>query len=207
MHNFITNFILGFILAAGFGQVSLEIFRRGISIGFKSAILTSLGATFADLIYLILSIFGMIFLLNEFNLLKILWFIGGIILFYLGIVFFKTALKRKDVRITQETKSHSNSFIVGFLLNFIHPFNLVCWITILTPIIIKQITLDSRLSAFLNGTGIVFGVLAWWIILSFISSFCSKHLSLKRQKFISIICSITLIGFSVWFFYNGIKLL
>ncbi len=201
MYVFITNFILGFILAAEFGQVSVEIFRRGINFGFKNAFLASLGGAFADFIYLTLSVFGIILFLNKPDFLKVLWVVGGIILFYIGINNLKKALKTEIIKETAEAKS-GNAFAAGFLLNFLHPLNLVWWITILSPIIVKESMAHSRLSAYLSGTGIVFGVLGWWIILSIVASFWSKLLSQKHLKLISVISSILLMGFSVWFFYN-----
>ncbi len=203
MDVFITNLILGFILAAEFGQVSVEIFRRGINFGFKNAILTSLGGAFADFIYLTLSVIGIILFLNEPNFLKILWIIGGIALFYIGISGLRKALKAETIERAQKIKG-KNSFITGFLLNFIHPLNLIWWITILSPIIAREAIIHSRITAYLSGTGIVFGVLAWWIMLSIVASFWSKRISQKHLKLVSIISSILLIAFSLWFFYNGI---
>lgn len=202
MYVFITNFILGFILAAEFGQVSVEIFRRGINFGFKNAFLTSLGGAFADFMYLTLSVFGIILFLNKPDFLKTLWIAGGIILFYIGLNNLKKALKTKMIKETIKTKS-DGAFVTGFLLNFVHPLNLIWWITILSPVIIKESMARSQLSAYLSGTGIVFGVLGWWIILSVAASFWSKLLSQKHLKLISVTSSILLMGFSVWFFYNG----
>lgn len=203
MDIFITNFILGFILAAEFGQVSVEIFRQGINFGFKNAFLTSLGAVFAESIYLTLSVIGIILFLNEPSFLKIIWIIGGIVLFYIGISGLRKTLKAETIKETQKPKN-KNSFATGFLLTFVHPLNLIWWIMILSPIIARESIMHSRLIAYLGGTGIIFGELAWWIILSIIASFWSKHISQKHLKLVSIISSILLIGFSIWFFYNGI---
>lgn len=72
---FLTNFALGFILAAEFGQVSIEIFRRGLRGGFRQAILVSFGGTFADFIYLNIAIAGILLFLNRPEILKFLWLI------------------------------------------------------------------------------------------------------------------------------------
>lgn len=205
MDIFITNFILGFILAAEFGQVSVEIFRQGIHFGFKNAILTSLGGAFADFLYLSLSVIGIIVFLDNPDFLKILWIIGGIVLFYIGISGLRKTLKARAEKQKLEQKAkNSNSFTIGFLLNFIHPLNLIWWITILSPIIAREAMIHSRITAYFSGTGIVFGVFAWWIILSIVASFWSKRISQKYLKIVSIISSILLIGFAIWFFYNGI---
>ncbi len=197
---FLTNFLLGFILAAEFGQVSIEIFRRGIQYGFKQAILTSLGGTFADLIYLSIAITGIILVLDRPDILRFLWVIGGMAMLYIGVSGVRSSLKEKEI-VSQYP--NTNSFMTGFLLNFAHPLNLIWWITLLSPILVKDMQKTSMATAYINGTGIVFGVFAWWLILSVLTVLARKQLTVRKLQYISAASSVILVGFSAWFFYQA----
>ncbi len=200
---FLTNFALGFILAMEVGQVSIEVFRRGTKYGFRHGILTALGGTFADLVYLNIAVTGIILVLNRPEILQLLWVIGGGVVLYLGINGIYNS--PHEERLDAKTKS-TNSFIVGFLLNFIHPLNLIWWVTILSSIIIQDIQHTSKLTAYLNGSGILFGVFAWWLILCILLALARQWFTFRTMRIVSISSSYLLIGFSVWFFYNAFTL-
>lgn len=201
MPTFITNFFLGFFLAAEFGQVSMEIFRRGLSGGFKESFKTTLGGVLADFIYLNLAITGIIAFLNKQEILKALWLIGGFVVFYIAT---KGMLTFKEIHNGEPKKT--SAFLSGFLLNFIHPLNLVWWITILGSIIIADINKYSTLVAYLNGSGIIFGVFAWWLLLSVLTSYAKNWFTVKALQKTSLVASCILLGISFWFFYNALTL-
>lgn len=198
---FLTNFALGFVLAAEFGQVSIEIFRRGLRYGFRQALLVSLGGTFADFIYLNIAIAGILLFLNRPEILKFLWLAGGLAVSYIAINGIKSARKEKSINIEA---SGTHSFGTGFLLNFVHPINLIYWTTILGSILVKDINDTSLPTAYINGLGIPLGVLGWWLILSTLTSVARKWITPKVMQRVSMGSSILLLGFAVWFFYNAI---
>jgi len=197
---FLTNFALGFILAAEFGQVSVEVFRRGLKYGFRQAVLTSLGGTFADFIYLNIAITGIILVLNQPVILRFLWIIGGLVILYIAVKGIRNYFEKTDINLQPQD---TNPFITGFLLNFIHPLNLIWWVTILSSIIIRDIQQTSVLTAYLNGSGILFGVFGWWLILSTIITTTKQWFTLKVLRSISVSSSVVLLGFSFWFFYHA----
>lgn len=197
---FLTNFALGFILAAEFGQVSVEIFRRGLKYGFRQAILTSLGGTFADFIYLNIAVTGIILVLNRPGILRFLWIIGGLVVLYTAVKGIRSSFEGTDINLQPQD---TNPFVTGFLLNFIHPLNLIWWVTILSSIIVKDMQRTSVLTAYLNGSGIFFGVFGWWLALSIITAVAKSRFTLKALRSISGGSSIALLGFSFWFFYNA----
>lgn len=195
---FFTNFLLGFVLAAEFGQVGVEVFRRGIRFGFREAFRVSLGATFADFVYLNIAITGIIIFLNRPDILRVLWIIGGVSVLYLGVRGMIDGLK-KDEKEEREVLQ-SNSFIAGFLLNFVHPVNLLWWVTLLGSILVADMKENSFLVGYLDGMGICFGVFLWWIILSALATFAKRWVTVRSLRYISVASSCVLIGFSFWFF-------
>ncbi len=200
---FLTNFALGFVLAAEFGQVSIEIFRRGLRGGFRQAILVSLGGTFADFIYLNIAIAGILLFLNRPEILKLLWVIGGLVVSYIAINGIKGALKEKEIG---NIESNIHPFIAGFLLNFVHPINLIYWVTILGSILVKDAQENSTLIAYLDGIGIPLGVFAWWLILSTLTSVARRWVTPKLMQYISMVSSVLLLGFALWFFISAFSM-
>lgn len=197
---FLANFALGFVLAVEFGQVSVEIFRRGVSYGFRQAALVSAGATFADFIYLNITITGIILVLNRPGILRFLWIIGGLVLVYIA----ARGLTNRSSSKMVEGGHEINSFFSGFLLNFIHPLNLIYWITILNSIVVNDLRNHSTLTTYLNGTGIFWGVLAWDLILSALAATAKRWLNLRTLQIFSKVSSLFLLGFAGWFFYNAL---
>lgn len=200
---FLTNFALGFVLAAEFGQTSIEIFRRGLRYGFKQAMLVSAGGAFADFIYLNIAIGGILLFLNRPDILKALWLIGGLTMSYIAINGIKSARKEK---IIAEKQNDTSPFAAGFLLNFVHPVNLIYWVTILSSILVKDISENSFFTAYLDGMGIPLGVFAWWVMLSILTSVARKWITPKVMQYISMGSSIILLGFAFWFFFNAFAL-
>lgn len=197
---FVTNFALGFVLAAEFGQTSIEIFRRGLRYGLKQAILVSAGGSFADFVYLNIAIAGILLFLNRPEILKFLWVIGGITVLYIAINGIRSARTEKDVA---KQSNDTNPFIAGFLLNFVHPVNLIYWVTILSSILVKDIQETSFTTAYLDGMGIPLGVFGWWLILSLLTSFARQWITPKVMQRVSMGSSLLLLGFATWFFYNA----
>lgn len=200
---FLTNFALGFILAAEFGQTSIEIFRRGLRYGFKQALLVSAGGSFADFIYLNIAIGGILIFLNRPDILKILWVIGGITVTYIAIEGIRSARTEKVVT---EKRVDTHPFIAGFLLNFVHPVNLIYWITILGSILVKDVQETSFVTAYIDGMGIPLGVFGWWLVLSILTSVARKWITPKVMQHVSMGSSLLLLGFACWFFYNALNM-
>lgn len=119
---------------------------------------------------------------------------------YIAVNGIKSALKEKSI---DGPESGLHPFVAGFLLNFVHPINLIYWTTILGSILVNDIRETSVVTAYLNGTGIVFGVFAWWLILSLLTAFARGWITSKVLQYVSMGSSILLLGFAFWFFFNA----
>ncbi|MBI5798424.1 MAG: LysE family transporter [Candidatus Yonathbacteria bacterium] len=115
----------------------------------------------------------------------------------------KSALEEKSIG-TQE--NDTNPFVAGFLLNFVHPVNLIYWVTILGSILVKDIQETSFLTAYLDGMGIPLGVFGWWLALSSLTSFARQWITPRIMQHVSMGSSLLLLGFAFWFFFNAFSL-
>ncbi len=50
--------VMGFAIAAPLGPVNVEIIRRGLGEGFRAALLTGVGSTIADVVYILIAYGG-----------------------------------------------------------------------------------------------------------------------------------------------------
>ncbi len=199
---FIFNIALGFLLAAEFGQVSVEVFRRALSNGFKEGFLTVLGAVTGDLLYLILTMLGVIIIFNDPSFLRILWILGAMALFYIGTSGVQDYIEKAEIRSdTERRKMHP--YLIGFILAFVHPLNLIWWATILSPIILKNMLETSWQIAFLNALGIHVGVLLWLVPFSFVVSISRTRLRKHHLRSVSLASSIMLMVFALWFGWHA----
>lgn len=201
--SFFTYFVLGFLLAAVFGQVSVEIFRRSIKSGFWIAAIASAGSVLADFIYFNLVFSGLIFILNKEGILQVLWIIGGFVVSYLAI---RNLTRRTFYENVNESTNDTNPFFTGFLITILNPLGILWWSTIAGPMIVMSMRDYSTIHTYFNSLGIVFGLFAWWLLFSFVVSRTRSRLNARTLNIITKTSSFVLFGFALWFFYNAYML-
>lgn len=198
--DFFTFFALGFLLAAVFGQVSVEIFRRSINYGFWKAAFASVGSVLADFIYFNLVFSGLIFVLSEDWVLQILWIAGGIAVSYLA---FRNLTRHTFRENNNERDDDTNPFFAGFLITILNPLGIIWWATIAGPMIATSMQSYSVTHVYFNSLGIVFGLFIWWLLFSFVVSKTKSRFNTRTLNIITKISSFVLFGFALWFFYNA----
>jgi threonine/homoserine/homoserine lactone efflux protein len=167
------SFILGFSVSAPVGPIGLLCIQRILSKGKLAGFMTGLGASTANLLYASIAAFGFSvvssFLIEQQLLLKI---VGSVFLFYLGV---KTFLKQPGNTVANlEGESLTSMFLSTFLLMITNPVTILNFVAMFAGLGFDQDS-KSNLSAASLITGVFFGAVVWWGILSTI-------VSLFRQK-------------------------
>jgi len=191
---------MGIALAMPIGPVVMEIIRRGTRSGFLSAFLVSLGATVADIFYLIVIFTGIYYFINNSIVQTGMWILGFVILIYLGIEGLRDFLK-KDIKLKQEKSRHKNSFIAGMLLGFSSPTAFLWWIGIFGSI---MVTANNPYIAMQNGLLITLGIVIWELFLSVLTHYGKKILTNRVLRYVSVVSGIILIYFGLYFGYKAI---
>ncbi|MGO4879624.1 MAG: LysE family translocator [Bryobacteraceae bacterium] len=162
----------GLIIAAPVGPVNVLCIRRTIEKGWKSGLISGLGATLADTFYGAVAGFS-ISLVIQFLLREEFWIrlLGGIALIGIGVMyFFRTPASLKG-----DTGDSANSdFISAFLLTLTNPTTVLSFLAVLATLGIDErrpLWQTSLLVA-----GIFLGALTWWVILA-------SSVNLLRDKF------------------------
>jgi threonine/homoserine/homoserine lactone efflux protein len=153
----------GLIIAAPVGPVNVLCIQRALEKGWKSGILSGLGAAAVDTLYGGVAGFS-ISLVISFLLREQAWIrlIGGILLIVVGVVYYfkppRSIKKRKS-----NSSSHSD-FVSAFLLTATNPTTVLSFLAVLAMLGLGRQRPLWQTSLLVGG--IFCGSMSWWIVLT-----------------------------------------
>jgi len=152
----------GLIIAAPVGPVNVLCIQRTLEKGWKSGIVSGLGAAFADTLYGGIAGFGISLVIN-FLIREQFWFrlIGGIVLMGIGVMYYREKSASLSAR-KVDSSAHSD-FVTTFLLTATNPTTILSFLVVLATLGLgaqRPLWQTSLLVA-----GIFGGSMAWWIVL------------------------------------------
>jgi L-lysine exporter family protein LysE/ArgO len=198
--------LLGISLAAPIGPVNAAQMDRGIKYGFWQAWMVGLGATVADGLYMLMVYMGLVSYINTAFMKSFLWLFGCFVLLYTGIETFKKA--SGEIRGEKNYTVHiGKSFSEGFLMSLTNPLTILFWLGIYGSILAETASKYSLESLILYSGAIFAGILVWDFTMALVSSFFRKLLADRILGVISKVSGLSLIGFGVYFGYQGITFL
>ncbi|WP_059103704.1 LysE family transporter [Shouchella shacheensis] len=203
---FLSYILLGLSLAAPIGPVNAAQLDRGIKNGFLHAWLVGIGATTADVMYMLAVYLGVVSFL-EFPIVKtFLWLFGFFVLVYTGIesIVKAGAVERKE-RGDEETLT--KSFFSGFLMSISNPLTILFWLGIYGSILAKTISTYNDAQVWIYSGAILVGVIVWDVTMAAIASGVRVMFDGKVLRWISIFSGLSLIGFGCYFGYEAVVLL
>jgi threonine/homoserine/homoserine lactone efflux protein len=124
-------FVLGVVVAIPPGSVTIEIGRRAITDGFRSALTFNLGAISADTLYALLVYLGVSSLLAESDLFRLgLWTIGGSWLMKLGWDALWTRLEVPSEASERPHEPFHKGYLAGVGVTLLNPLTILAWISL-----------------------------------------------------------------------------
>jgi L-lysine exporter family protein LysE/ArgO len=190
MLQFISNLILGFVLVLAPGPVVTELFNKSLKEETKTSVLFILGVMLSELIWFIIVYLGVTSLFELSLVQIILGVFGGCFLIYLGISNITFKEESKEI-----SKSKKNSFVSGFLINFLSPINIFMWIGIIA-------TAMAINKEFIIISGILWGIFIGYVSLFALFYLGKKMFSKKVIRIISVISGIILIFYGLNAFWT-----
>jgi threonine/homoserine/homoserine lactone efflux protein len=154
--------VAGVIIAAPVGPVNLLCIRRTLEKGWKSGIISGLGAALADTLYGAIAGFG-ISLVIQLLIREEFWIrvIGGIFLTGIGVVYY--CKPARSLHAGEDDSSANSDFASALLLNVTNPTTVLSYLAVLATLGLgRQRPLWQ--TSFLV-TGIFCGSMTWWTIL------------------------------------------
>jgi len=199
MNSIVAYIFLGVSLAAPIGPVNAAQLDTGIKNGFFHAWIFGLGALIADVLYMVMVYFG-IGQIIEFALVKIiLWSFGCFVLTYTGIESL-LSLHKIELAFRLGTKTRlRRSLFSGFFMSLLNPLTILFWLGIYGSVLAETANNFSGNLIIINSIAIIVGIILWDTIMATISSGARRFLSIKLLKAISILSSLAMIGFGIYF--------
>ncbi|WP_163971152.1 LysE family transporter [Oceanobacillus halotolerans] len=206
MNVFLSYVLLGLSLAAPIGPVNAAQLDKGIKGGFFPAWFVGLGAIVADGIYMLIVYLGIFHLIDTPFIQTFLWLFGAFVLIYTGIESMVSTKEIKANNSRSAVRLH-RSFFTGFMMSITNPLTILFWLGIYGSVLAKTAaTYGTQALIFYSGA-IFLGLLTWDLFMAGVSSGFRKILNEKVLHLIAILSGIVLIGFGIYFGYQGIVLL
>lgn len=206
MSLFFSYVLLGLSLAAPIGPVNAAQLDRGIKFGFLHSWLVGVGAMIADGIYMLIVYLGLVTFIDTPFVQTFLWLFGAFVLVYTGIESFISAGKI-DIRNTRGQEPFSKAFFSGFMMSLTNPLTILFWLGIYGSILARTAATSTKNELIIYSSAIILGLLLWDLTMATVSSSFRKILTSRLLILISAISGLSLIGFGMYFGYQGIKLL
>jgi L-lysine exporter family protein LysE/ArgO len=199
MNSIFTYIFLGISMAAPIGPVKTVLLNTGIKSGFFHAWFFSLGALTTDIMYMFIVYFGVGQFIDSLLLKIILWSFGCFVLLYTGI---ENLLSLHKIEMNLKSGKRvrlRKSILSGFFMSLLNPLTILFWLGIYGSILAKTAGVSTGYQIILNSFAILVGIILVDFIMSFLSSGARRLLSTKLLKIVSLISSIIMIGFGLYF--------
>jgi threonine/homoserine/homoserine lactone efflux protein len=198
--------ILGFTLAAPIGPVNSARLDKGIKNGFWHAWVVGAGSMIADGIFMLFVYLGMVQFLGIPIVQIFLWLFGGFILIYSGFESIKSA-NTITLNYSRQKEPLLKCFLTGFILSITSPLSILFWLGIYGSVLAKTAQTNGTESLLIYSSMIFLGLTFWDIFVAALTTGFRKLLNMKSLIAISIISGLSLIGFGLYFSYQGIDAL
>jgi len=199
MNSIFTYIFLGVSLAAPIGPVKAVLLNTGIKNGFFHAWFFSLGALATDVLYMLMVYFGVGQFIDSPMMKTILWSFGCFVLLYTGIENLLTITKVEvNLKLRKYTRLR-HSLFSGFFMSLLNPLTILFWLGIYGSILAKTVGTFPVLQIIINSAAILVGIIIVDLTMSTVSSGARKILTSKLLSVISILSSLSMIGFGIYF--------
>ncbi len=139
------GFSVGLLLSALIGPVFFALIQASLTNGFRYAAVLATGILISDLIYVLITFFGIRYIAGFESFQTYLGYAGGLILIGFGIssIFKKKGSRPNSGGIDLPRVKKRSAFAKGFGINGINPFVLLFWISIASVVQLKKSFTES----------------------------------------------------------------
>ncbi|WP_391122755.1 LysE family transporter [Psychrobacillus sp. L3] len=199
MNSLATYFLLGVSLAAPIGPVKATLLNTGIKNGFYHAWFFSMGAIVTDILYMLMVYFGVAQFIDSPFMKTFLWSFGFFVLMYTGIENILTLHTISTNTKHKKVIRLRHSMLAGLLMALLNPLTILFWLGIYGSILVGGSGNTSGIETIFLSITILLGIALVDLFMSVISSTSRKLLSGPLLKIISLVSSLSMIGFGIYF--------
>lgn len=199
----IKGLVLGFSIAAPVGPIGVLCIRRTLANGFRSGVVSGLGAATADAIYGTIAAAGLT-LVADFLVRQQLWLglLGGGFLIYLGIKTLLTPAQPEENAL--EEGSPGENYFSTLLLTLSNPMTIFMFAAIFGGMSVQAGTV-YRFNAFLLVLGVFCGSALWWLSLSTAVSLLREKVNARLMVWVNRLAGAVITDFGVFVLYKTIS--
>ncbi|MFF3100657.1 LysE family transporter [Viridibacillus arvi] len=199
MNSIVPYFFLGVSLATPIGPVKATLLNTGIKNGFFHAWFFGLGAVVTDILYMVMVYFGIGHFIEIPFIKTLLWSFGFFVLMYTGIENLLTLHTiEMDSKFGKVVRLR-HSLLSGFLMALLNPLTILFWLGIYGSVLVGGAGTLSGVEIILYSAFILLGISLVDLIMATISGGSRKILSTSFLRIISVISSLSMIGFGIYF--------
>ena len=165
----VKGLLIGIIASAPMGPVGILCIQRTLNKGRWEGFATGVGASLSDIIYAIITGFGLKFVIDIIEDPVIaLWLktIGGILLFLFGIYTFMSKPKETVKAVKRNKGTLLQNFLTGFAVTVSNP--LIIFLFVATFAMFTFIIVENFIAQMVGYLFIVVGALLWWYVLTWL---------------------------------------
>ncbi len=194
MESFIKGALFGYGASIPIGPINILIVAYALR-SFKLGFAIGAGAMLTDVIYLVLSHFGVsVFLKQNALFMEILSIFGASFLFYIAFITARSVNKILEFNIASK-QSLMRCFLQGVWINALNPFIIAFWISV-------SAFTNSVQNQFLSLAGLIFSITTWIIFLPLIVAKSRKIISPKVAAVFAYVSAMFLAVFALLIIYE-----
>lgn len=205
LYTILRGMAIGILVSAPMGPIGILCIQRTLNKGRWSGFVTGLGASLSDLIYALLTGFGMSIVIDfiEANQ-SILQILGSFVLVGFGLYLYRQNPAKNIRKANSSINSYTQDFITAFLLTFSNPLILFLYIGLFARFNFFQP--ESQFIHHLMGYfSILLGAVGWWFFITYIINKVRSRFNVRSIWFINRAIGIIIIVMSVVGFIWGVK--
>ena len=196
---------IGVLISAPMGPVGILCIQRTLAKGRRTGLYTGVGAAISDLIYCLLTGFGLSFI-EEFieRNQNVIQLIGSAVLIGFGLYLFHKKATPTVVDTEADTCSPKKNILGGFLFTVSNPLILFLIIGLFARF--NFLMPDIRFYHYIVGfVGIIAGALGWWWVVTYVVDKVRSRFSLHSMLMINRIIGVIILIFAIVGIVTGIS--
>jgi threonine/homoserine/homoserine lactone efflux protein len=202
-------YIMGFLSAIPVGPGQIEIAKRSLHDHLRAAIMVALGATFCDMLYGLIALFGVAPLFENKMAVAIFELCGAIIIWVLAYFTLRQGAQPHSLGLNRLIlKSKRIALITGFSLSLANPMMIFWWL--IGVQIVRHVDLVDTFTTPLSFAFVLFGGLGlatYLIAIAVALHWAKKFVSPRALQKIYVALGFLLILLSLYFLINSLRIL
>lgn len=164
--------IIGIVASAPMGPVGILCVQRALNKGRIYGLVTGFGAAVSDILYALITGYGLSFiydLINNRTALFWLQLIGVVLMFIFGVHTFRCNPMKNTHKVSRNKSSLVHNGVTGFFLAFSNPLLILLFLALFTPFNF-MLPEQPLYNQFIGYVSIFGGAMLWWVFITYVVS-------------------------------------